>query len=149
MVNNCDEMGSHYIIYKDKIPYLEVIVPYCCWNQAFNTVYFFMEYFCVGLGDMVYFISIETGEISEICVSMYFGYFYEHEKRLYVASGTSLYCFDCSCNLIWLSDNIAIDGVIINAFEKAAILVSCEMEPSGGWSNRHLSLENGKEIKEA
>lgn len=38
--------------------------------------------------------------------------------------------------------------VIINAFEKDSILVSCEMNPLGGWSNRRLSLEDGKEIKE-
>lgn len=146
-IDNQINTANIYTVYKNKAPYLEVNVPFCNWNQAFNTAYIFMDSLCIGLGEKVYFISIETGKIKEINVSMYFGYFYEHKEYLYVASGQNLYCFDCTCNLIWTSDTIAIDGVLVTNFEHDTMLVSCEMDPPDGWISRHLSLKNGKENK--
>lgn len=94
-------------VYKNNTPYLEITLPQNGWNP-FNTAYIFKDYLCIGLNETVYFISIETGEMRTIYVSMYFGYFYEYENRLYVASGDRLYCFNCTCELVWISEPISL-----------------------------------------
>ena len=64
-----------------------------------------------------------------------------------MASGEQLYCFDNACELVWISDSIAVDGITIHQITDDGIEVSCEMDPPGGWVWRTLSLEDGKEYK--
>ena len=138
------DIGDIYTVCdEDKIPCLQVFVHLGNWNP-FDTIYIFQEFLCIGLGERVYFVSIKTGELREHRVSMYFGYFYEYEDRLYVASGECLYCFDCGCNLVWVSKPIAVDGIIFNAFEKDKVFVSCEIEPQGKWIERCICLKDGE-----
>lgn len=140
------DTSNTYTIYKDGVPFMEVTVLLCRCNP-FDTAYIFQNHLCIGLGENVYFISIETGEIRKIDVSMYFGYFYEYGERLYVASGARLYCFGCTCELIWVSENIAVDGIIINGIVDNCIELSCERDPPGGWVDCVLSAEDGKETR--
>lgn len=137
---------NKYTIYKDNKPYLEVILPSYTWNLSFQTAYIFDNFLCIGMEDIVYFVSIETCKIKKMPVDFYFGYFYEYNSRLYIASGISLYCLDRECTLIWKADNIAVDGIILIGFENNIIRVSCEMNPPGGWVERRFSLENGEEL---
>lgn len=140
-----DESNT-YTIYKDGIPVMEATGPRCGWNP-FDTAYIFQNHLCIGAGETVYFISIETGELRKTGVSMYFGCFYEDGDRLYVASESRLYCFSCTCELIWTSESIAVDGIIINGIQDNYIALSCEREPPGGWMDCVLSKEDGKEIR--
>ena len=121
-ISNVINTDNAYTVYKEGIPFLEVMVPRCDWNP-FNTAYIFMSYLCIGLGENVYFISIETGEVKRACVPLYFG-----------------------CELVWISGSIAVDGITIINITDNGIEVSCEMDPPGGWVNRILSLEDGKQI---
>ncbi len=75
---------------------------------------------------------------------MYFGSFHIHKDRLYIASSSRLFCFDSDCELVWKSEEIAVDGVIVNDFSETALSVSCETDPPGGWISCQLSLYNGK-----
>lgn len=102
---------------------------------------------CIGSGETVYFLSIETGELRKTGVSMYFGCFCEDGDRLYVASESRLYCFRCTCELIWTSENIAVDGIITNGIKDNYIELSCEREPPGGCIDCVLSKDDGKEIR--
>ncbi|WP_270814620.1 hypothetical protein [Hungatella effluvii] len=144
-ISNVINTDNAYTVYKEGIPFLEVMVPRCDWNP-FNTAYIFMSYLCIGLGENVYFISVETGEVKRACVPLYFGYFCKYKERLYVASGEKLYCFNYACELVWISGSIAVDGITIINITDNGIEVSCEMDPPGGWVNRILSLEDGQQI---
>lgn len=135
-----------YTIYKDGVPVMEATGPRCGWNP-FDTAYIFQNHLCIGSGETVYFLSIETGELRKIGVSMYFGCFCEDGDRLYVASESRLYCFSCTCELIWTSESIAVDGIIINGIKDHYIELSCEREPPGGWTDCVLSKDDGKEIR--
>lgn len=53
-----DESNT-YTIYKDGIPVMEATGPRCGWNP-FDTAYIFQNHLCIGAGETVYFISIET-----------------------------------------------------------------------------------------
>lgn len=47
---------------------------------------------------------------------MIFSYFYEYNGELYIDSDSRLFRLDSKYNLIWMSDKIAIDGVIVDRF---------------------------------
>lgn len=51
-----------YTIYKDGVPVMEATGPRCGWNP-FDTAYIFQNHLCIGSGETVYFLSIETGEL--------------------------------------------------------------------------------------
>lgn len=144
-ISNAIHTDNVYSVYKDGVPFLEVTAPRCDWNP-FNTAYIFINYLCIGLGENVYFISVETGGVKKTNVSPYFGSFYKYKERLYIASGEHLYCFDYACELVWFSESIAVDGITIINITENGIEVSCEMDPPGGWVHRTLSLEDGRQI---
>ena len=139
------EKGKIHIISKNGKLYLEIEVPENSWN-SFNRAIFFGDYFCIGCGDVVYFVNLDDLTVKEVAQDMYFGYFYEYHNRLFIASGTSLSCYDENCNMIWKTDMIAVDGVIVNEIDEEKIEVSCEMDPPGGWCEKVISYESGKEI---
>ncbi len=62
----------------------------------------------------------------------------------YISSSSRLFCFDSDCELVWKSEEIAVDGVIVNDFSETALSVSCETDPPGGWISCQLSLYNGE-----
>ncbi len=137
--------GMIYYISKNKIPYLKVEIDTNSWN-TFNTEWFFEQYFCIGCGDMVYFIDLETLNVKTCSCDLYFGYFYIYQKRLYIASDSKLFCFDENCELLWQSERIAVDGVIVESISEDYIIVSCEVDPPNHWVQCQLSTYNGKKI---
>lgn len=135
--------GKIYYINKDKTPYLEIEVDPNSWNP-FNTECFFNDYFCVGNGENAYFVNLYTQEIKTLSCDMYFGYFYTNKGRLYVASNSQLFCLDSNCDLLWRSEKMAVDGVIVDQFLPDKIKVSCEVDPPGHWISYQLSIHDGK-----
>ena len=135
--------GKVYYIASDGIPFLEIETNPNSWNP-FNAAWFFQQCFCIGSGNEVYFIHLQTGKIKTVSCDMYFGSFHIHKDRLYIASSSRLFCFDSDCELVWKSEEIAVDGVIVNDFSETALSVSCETDPPGGWISCQLSLYNGE-----
>lgn len=85
-------------------------------------------------------------EFKIVPCDMYFGYFYEHGDRLYIASDSRLRCFDSDCTLIWQTKEIAVDGVVVKEFSEDTVSVSCETDPPGGWVRHLISLRDGEII---
>lgn len=139
---NADAEG--YMVYKDSQPCLRVVVP-ATWNP-FDTVIIWRRWVCAGFGETVAWIEIESGETRRMQLDSYFGYFYEHAGRLYIASGMSLYCIDSQEGLVWISEALAVDGVIVEEFLDETAKLSCEMDPPGGWRERRVRLADGAEV---
>ena len=57
--------GTTFYISKNTIPYLEIEIDTNHWN-SFNTHWFFEQYFCIGCGNTVYFIDLETDRKSVV-----------------------------------------------------------------------------------
>lgn len=64
-----------YSIDKDGRPYLDIEISSEPWNP-FNAECFFQEYFCIGSGNEVYFINLQTKKVKIVLCDLYFGYFY-------------------------------------------------------------------------
>lgn len=135
--------GKIYYINKDETPYLEIEIAPNLWNP-FNSECFFNDHFCIGNGQTAYFVNLYTQKIKSLSCDMYFGYFYINRDKLYVASNSRLSCFNPNCELLWTSEKIAADGLIVDEFLSDRIVVSCEIDPSDHWEQHQLLIHSGE-----
>ncbi|MDE7122433.1 MAG: hypothetical protein K2O42_09780 [Oscillospiraceae bacterium] len=138
--------GKKYFILKDRKPYLMAEADAV--SNFFDKACIFGKYLCIGTGDTVIFVNLETlGSIS-MQVNFYFGYFFIYENMLYIASGTGITAVNASIQTVWKNEGLAIDGVIIHEVCKKEnreyLRISCEMDPPGGWVEKHVNLTNGE-----
>jgi len=136
--------GKAYFVEKNGIPYLKAETDSV--SEYFDKACIFGKYLCMGVGCKVIFVNLETlGSLSRE-VSDYFGYFFIHDEKLYIASGRGITALDSSLHLLWCNENLAIDGVIIHEVTEDGkyLRVSCEMNPPGDWCEKLVSLANGE-----
>lgn len=137
-------IGKSYYIYKDLEPYLTVTVD----GLPFTEAILFHD--CLAIGNYnkgVYFINLHDFEIKNIEVQDYFGYFVDDRDILYVLGCCYIMAFNSHLELLWKTDNLAIDGVVFKYIEGNTMTVSCEMDPPGGWIDRKISLLDGSVIE--
>ena len=77
----------------------------------------------------------------------YFGHLYMHNNFFYVADAAKLYCINDKAHIIWESDDLGVDGVIVDDFNEDKIYGQGELDPPGGWRDFVLDLNKGKIIK--
>lgn len=134
-----------YYVLKNGIPFLRVEVDLT--SSSFDTAVVFYETLCIGVKDKVFFINMNNFECREICVQMYFGYFYIYKDMLLVLSASGVIAFDNNMHEKWRQSELAVDGVVANEIENDNVLVlSCEIDPPGGWITRRINIFNGKEM---
>lgn len=135
--------GFYYVL-KNGDPFLRVEVDI---RSLFDDAIIFNEYLCIGSRDSVYFINMDNLECKEIEVQMYFGYFHIYNDLLFVLDGQGVIAFDNKIHELWRQTDLAIDGVVLEEIENDTVLVlSCEMDPPGGWVTRKINILNGMEI---
>ncbi|MBR1444927.1 MAG: hypothetical protein IJ583_15515 [Firmicutes bacterium] len=136
--------GHCYYIYRDDKPY--VIIEVCLFD-CFSEAVFFHDYFVIGnYYEGVYIINMLDLKVIHKEISGYFGNFENIDDSLYVLGCNNITAFDSYMNEKWISKDIAVDGVLLNAIEGDSIIVSCEMDPPGGWVDRRIRLSDGKLI---
>ena len=137
--------GRFYYVLRDGTPFLRVEVDLT--SSAFDAAAVFYEYLCVGVQDKVFFIDMNSFECRQICVQMYFGYFHICRDMLFVLSGKGVIAFDNKMHEVWRQSMLAEDGVVVGEMENDNVLVlSCEMDPPGGWVTRKINIFDGREI---
>ncbi|MBD5470447.1 MAG: hypothetical protein HDR19_04880 [Lachnospiraceae bacterium] len=137
--------GRFYYVLKNGIPFLRVEVDLT--SSSFDTAVVFYETLCIGVEDKVFFIDMNNFICREICVQMYFGYFYTYKNLLLVLSGNGVIAFDNNMHEKWRQPELAVDGMVVNEIENDNVLVlSCEMDPPGGWITKRINIFNGKEM---
>ena len=73
----------------------------------------------------------------------HFGQLFPQHHVLLVASGTHLFCLDTAGRILWVSDELGIDGVAVNRVEGDTIHGEGEWDPPGGWRPFGLDLRTG------
>ena len=136
--------GRSYYIYRDDKPY--VIIEVRLFDFFSDTV-FFHDFFVIGNNyEGVYVINMLDLKVMHKEISGYFGHFEIIDDNLYVLGCNNITAFDSCMNEKWISEDIAVDGVLLNAIEGDFVVVSCEMDPPGGWVNKRIRLSDGKLI---
>jgi len=135
----------HLSVYEDQRPLLHVT-----YSQALElpdvTPCLFCENLCIGSGQTIWLVKIRTGQVLSFPVFGYVGSFYPTKDRLYIASCSQLFCLNEMLERCWLAENLAADGILVHEIEKEYLHLSCEMDPPGGWIDRFLDPQTGKEL---
>lgn len=139
-----------YLIEKNLKPYF--LVEFGIGYSPFDEVCIFGEYLCTGTGHKIIFLHLATFESKTVSIEeeMYFGYFYEYNNVLYVASGTGITAFDENLNILWKNTGLAVDGVLFTGITNNGnfLEISCEMNPPGDWQDKFLDINTGKVVSE-
>jgi hypothetical protein len=111
---------------------------------AFSEVQVWCGLIVIGWGEHLYLVRPEGGAVTTVNLGSYFGHLYPAGGYLLVASGERLIRLRPNGSLLWTSDRLGIDGVIVHAVEEGIIRGDGEWDPPGGWRPFRLSLETGQ-----
>ncbi|MDE6733655.1 MAG: hypothetical protein K2J77_12385 [Oscillospiraceae bacterium] len=144
---HCLKLGSgkHYIVQVDGRDYLRVEVDDDDWNP-FNDGTVWRGYFCLGTGSEIIAIDLTTFEYKRYSVDWYFGSFLEYEEMLFAASAAGVLAFDKNMDLLWRNESLAVDGVTFGGVFGEVLEISCELDPPGGWVDKQLDIQTGREL---
>ena len=141
--------GDFYYIYKDHEPFLRISVP----TDFHSDAVIFHDNLVIG-GDGIFIIDLkgekksrEDFRIRNIKIDGYFGYLTVDRDVLYVLGMHHVYAFDSNLNLLWKSDDLSTDGVVLKSITDDTMVVSCNYDPMEKWFAREISLKDGKIIK--
>ena len=77
----------------------------------------------------------------------YFGSFYIDKYNLFVADANGIFRINMNGAILWYSEYLGIDGVIIGKISETEIQGSGEMDPPGGWKDFIIDKKTGKVTK--
>ena len=107
----------------------------------------FGEWLLIGTQEFVYGIRLDSLIKIEFPVNGYFKQFLIQENRVYVFDANGIFALDENLHILWQNRDLAVDGVLFKKMADAdTMLVSCEMDPPGGWISRCLNIRNGEEL---
>jgi len=78
----------------------------------------------------------------------YFGHLYFSQTDFYVTDAECVYRLDKTGKIIWQTDNLGHDGVIIEEMDALSIVGSGEWDPPGGWLKFMLDKTTGLVLKD-
>lgn len=136
--------GKSFYVYKDDEPYLAVEVNMLNYSEHFTDSTILGDYLLIGnYYEGVFVINLINYEVNNIKVDGYFGYFVEGKECVYILGCENVIAINKDNSIIWKSDYIAVDGIVLNGIEDDVMSVSCEMDPPGGWVDREIDLLTG------
>ena len=134
-------VGRKYCVLYNEEPYLSVNVDFF---SVFTDAVVFGDYLFVGnYTDGMYIVCLKNFIIKEMAVDGYFGYFEKNNDVLYVLGCSNIIAFDKCAQMIWQSENIAIDGVTFQKIENDMMYVECEMDPWLSYDSLNIELPDG------
>ena len=98
----------------------------------------------VGFGSHVHAINIINSTVVTVELGSYFGHIYPSDNFVLLASAEHLFRLEPDRTVLWKSDDLAIDGVIVEEIGPNVIRGDGEWDPPGGWRPFAVSVVDGK-----
>ena len=114
---------------------------------AFKDAVTWFSLLVIGWGHSVYLIHTESMDSTRLECDSYFEDLYKDDDYLLIASGESLTRIDKDGSILWQSNMLGIDGVIVNDVNDGIIKGSGEWDPPGGWEPFQIYLETGELVE--
>ncbi|HYE72121.1 MAG TPA: hypothetical protein VEF04_02275 [Blastocatellia bacterium] len=114
--------------------------------SAFEDVIVWREFVVIGFGSRVHMVNYQDQEASTVELDSYFGHFYPGEDWLIIASGNRLLLIGSIGSVIWKTQILGLDGVIVDSIEGNLINGQGEWDPPGGWRPFRVKLDTGEQI---
>jgi hypothetical protein len=115
-------------------------------HSAFCDVLFWKGFVVIGWDYDVHFVDMESGNAKTISLGSYFGHLYSTESFLLAASGENLFLFDEKAQLQWISNELGIDGVVVNDIDAQFIYGEGEWDPPSGWKPFRVKVDSGVSV---
>jgi hypothetical protein len=113
---------------------------------AFEELQIWSGLIVLGWGEHLYLVEPENGKTAVIEMGSYFGHLYPGDGYLLVATAERLVRVQPDGTILWTSDHLGIDGVIIDRVSDGIVHGSGEWDPPGGWRPFRLSLDTGQSV---
>ena len=98
----------------------------------------------VGFGSHVHAISLPSRSVATVPLESYFGHLYPAADYLLIASGTRLSRMEPDCSILWTSEELAVDGVVVHDPGPPIVRGDGEWDPPGGWQPFSVLAANGR-----
>ena len=129
---------------RDGEPFLAVILHYE--HSTFNGAECLGDYAFLGFVQDIYVLNLLDYNVQHWPLRGYFSGFYRCGDRMLAASACDLTCFDAAGKLVWESQVLGLDGVVVQDCDNRYIRVSGEWDPPGGWVDVVLDAQTGEKI---
>jgi hypothetical protein len=132
---------------KDAEPRLRVDV-YGSGNQSwgFEDLQIWDKRVVLGWGDYLYLVNAETGTAGSIELDSPYVQMHMAPEHLLVTSARRMIRVGLDGQVLWTSDCLGIDGVIVERVADGIVWGSGEWDPPGGWRPFRLLLETGQPV---
>jgi hypothetical protein len=116
------------------------------WEGFFQEILFNDDHMFVGMGDAVYVVDVTDRSVVTLELDLYFGSFFRLDTGVLVASATKLYRLAANGNVLWETEPLGVDGVIVQDVVDGMVFGAGEWAPPGGWKEFRVSLESGRAV---
>ena len=115
-------------------------------GDIYEEARFWTNLVAIGWGDHVYLVNVYTRKASTFDLGVYFQQLYPTQGCLLAASGRQVFGFAHDGSLLWRSDIVGLDGVIVERVEGDVIHGEGECDPPDGWRPFSLNLWTGQRL---
>jgi hypothetical protein len=113
---------------------------------AFQEAVIWRDILLIGFGEEVHAVSLSGRSAHTLDLGAYFGRFYPTPDYLLIASGERLFRMEPDGSILWKSDPVAVDGVIVRESGPTVVRGEGEWDPPGGWRPFAISALDGGSI---
>ena len=137
----------YVLVENDGTPFIRVDVYGDEDCYPFEATCVWRDFVVIGFGSRVHMVNCQTQETTTFELDSYFGHFYQGAEWLIIASGCGLLLIDHTGSVVWKSEMLGLDGVIVDSIESDLIQGRGEWDPPGGWRPFQVKLDTGEKIK--
>jgi hypothetical protein len=137
---------AYVLVENDGRPFIRVDVYGAEDCYAFEDVIVWREFVVIGFGSRVHMVNYQTQVTITFELESYFGHFYPGDEWLIIASGCRLLLIGPTGSVAWKTEELGLDGVIVDSIEGALIHGQGEWDPPGGWRPFQVRLDTGEKI---
>ena len=138
----------HILVARNNQPFIRVDAFYNSDESfAFKDAVIWFDLLILGWGHSVYLIHTESMNSIKLECDAYFEKLYQNGEYLLIATGERLIRIDKSGSILWRSEMLGIDGVIVNDVQNGIVKGSGEWDPPGGWEPFQVYLDTGKLVE--
>jgi hypothetical protein len=132
-------------VVEDDKPVLRVdVYAYGPDSFAFQDAILWRDNLIVGFGSHVHGISLADRSAITISLGSNFGHAYPTRDYLIVASGERLFRMEPDRSVLWKSERLGIDGVVVHEPGPTVVRGEGEWNPPGGWRSFALFAADGR-----
>jgi|tagenome__1003787_1003787.scaffolds.fasta_scaffold20721939_2 hypothetical protein len=128
---------------RDGDPFLRVDIYADSGSSAFEEAIVWRENVVVGFGYDVHLIGLSDHAHRSIPLEWYFGHLYPSERNLFVTSAQRVFCIGPDQRVLWRSEIVGIDGVVLDEIDGPIVRGRGEWDPPGGWRPFALLASSG------